>query len=162
MYFMHFSNNEYAFFLLVWLLLWYQNCDCIFYHMLYFIMLSQKWLNKDDQSYQQGILPICRTLGQYHQRHLQARWIHNLSRYHICMSKWRWFTHHGNIGTLLFDAFIFLQELPGGYISNSMVTQRTMKIMFVELFTLSIHVTRVCDSMWTFEMDIQSKVVLLW
>ena len=50
MYFMHFSNNEYAFFLLVWLLLCYQICDCIFYHMLYFIMLSQKWLNKDDQS----------------------------------------------------------------------------------------------------------------
>ena len=37
-------------FLLVCLLLCYQNCDCIFYHMLYFIMLSQKWLIKDDQS----------------------------------------------------------------------------------------------------------------
>ena len=34
-----------------WLVVvFYQNCDCIFHHMLYFIMLSQKWLNKDDQS----------------------------------------------------------------------------------------------------------------
>ena len=39
-----------CYFSFVWLLFCYQNCDCMFYHMLYFIMLIQKWLDKYDQS----------------------------------------------------------------------------------------------------------------
>ena len=73
---MHFSNTEYVF-LLVCLWFCYQNCDCIFYHMLYFITLCQKWLNKDiNQSNEKSLVngPLPWIVGSFYMHTREKKW----------------------------------------------------------------------------------------